>query len=117
MGPYLIGVPERKLGFSEAPLLARARKNHYRMKPFSNEIHQLTLDTLREKIVYRLEILFRVSRDTTDGNFDLPPVQSIAEEILFPTNSIPSLNAIYTSLVENGTQSEYFLQVIQFLGG
>lgn len=35
MGPYLIGVPERKLGFSEAPLLARARKNHYRMKPFS----------------------------------------------------------------------------------
>lgn len=35
VGPYRICVPVRKLGFSEAPLVARARNNHYRMKPFS----------------------------------------------------------------------------------
>lgn len=81
-------------------------------------VNELALETLREKIVSKVDILLRVYKETTPGfYFELPPIQPIAQQLLFTENSIPYLNSLYTSLIENGTQAEYFLQVLQFIVG
>lgn len=83
-----------------------------------NKLNQLTIDTLKERIVSKVEMLVRVYKETTPGlDFELPPIEPIAQQILFTEESIPYLNSLYTSLIENGTQGEYFIQVIQFFLG
>ena len=83
-----------------------------------DKLNQLTIDALKDKIVSQVEMLVRVYRETTPGlDFELPPIQPIAQQILFTEESIPYLNSLYTSLIENGTQAESFLQVLQFLVG
>lgn len=82
------------------------------------KLNQLTIDALKEKILSKVEMLVRVYRETTPGlDLELPPIQPIAQQILFTEESIPYLNSLYTSLIENGTQGESFLQVLQFLVG
>ena len=86
---------------------------------FEEKVNDLTMGVLKEKIVSQLEILLRVYRDTTE-DVNLPPevnLQEVAERLFFSDQSIQWLNQIYLDLVNQGTQSEYFLQVIQFLGG
>lgn len=83
-----------------------------------NRLNQLTIDMLKERIVSKVEMLVRVYKETTPGlDFELPPIEPIAQQILFTEESIPYLNSLYTSLIENGTQGEYFIQVIQFFLG
>lgn len=83
-----------------------------------NKLDQLTIDTLKERIVSKVEMLVQVYKDTTPGlDFERPPIEPIAQQILFTEESIPHLNSLYTSLIENGTQGEYFIQVIPFLVG
>ena len=68
-------------------------------------------------------------RSDTTVNVNLPTevnLQEVSEHIFdiavterpfFLEERISSLNSIYCDLISQGTQSEYFLQVIQFLGG
>ena len=84
-------------------------------------VNDLTISALKEKRVSRLEILFRVYKDTTpDLNFELPQVQEVAERLFFKDERIPSLNELYMDLVNQGTQSIPFSQalelVLSFLG-
>lgn len=67
----------------------------------------------------------RVSRDTTLNVF-LPEEVNLKEvsERLFalsvsdrPEERIASLNSLYADLLSQGTQSEYFGEVLQFIGG
>jgi len=85
------------------------------------EITNLAIDVLKEKIVEKLKIVFRVYKDTTPtGDGNLPTAvnfQEVAERVLFSVDNIHWLNQMYVDLANHGTQSEYFLQVIQFLGG
>lgn len=83
------------------------------------KITHLAVDVVKEKIVDQLEILLRVYRDTT-VDVNLPAavnLQEVAERVLFSVDNIHWLNQIYLSIVNHGSQSEYFLQVIKFLGG
>jgi len=85
------------------------------------KITNLAVDVVKEKIVDQLEIVFTVYKDTTPtGDGNLPTAvnfQEVAERVLWSVDNIHWLNQIYMDLVNHGTQSEYFLQVIQFLGG
>jgi len=85
------------------------------------KITNLAVDVVKEKIVDQLEIVFTVYKDTTPtGDGNLPTAvnfQEVAERVLWSVDNIHWLNHIYMDLVNHGTQSEYFLQVIQFLGG
>lgn len=66
-------------------------------------------------------MVYQVYRDTTPtGDGNLPAAvnfQAVAERVLFSVDNIHRLNNIYIDLVNHGTQSEYFLQVLPFLGG
>lgn len=85
------------------------------------QITKVAVDVVKEKIVDQLAIVYRVYRDTTPtGDGDLPAAvnfHEVAERVIFSVDSIHWLNNIYMDLVDHGTQSEYFLQVLQFLGG
>ena len=84
------------------------------------KITDLTLDVIKEQIVDRLFILYEVYRDTTPtGDGDLPEAvnfHDVSERVLFSVDNIHWLNHIYIDLVDHGSLSEYFVQVIQFLG-
>ena len=79
----------------------------------------VTIDVVKEKVVNQLEILFRVYRDTT-GDVHFPTevnLQEVSARLFFVDERVSLLHNIYCDLISQGTQSEYFLQVIQFLGG
>jgi len=84
-------------------------------------VTKVAVDVVKEKVVYQLYIIYKVYRDTTPtGDGNLPAAvnfQAVAERVLFSIDNIHRLNNIYMDLVNHGTQSEYFLQVLQFLGG
>ena len=82
------------------------------------KINELTRDTLRERIVSKVELLLRVYKDTTPSfDLELPPIQPLTQQILFTEETIPNLNSLYTNLMENGTQAEFFLQILQLIVG
>lgn len=102
-------------------LAVRAGQMFHQMNGLNMEtkVTDLAIDVVKEKIVDQLEILLRVYRETT-VDVNLPAavnLQEVAERVLFSVDNIHWLNQIYISIVNHGTQSEYFLQVIQFLGG
>lgn len=79
----------------------------------------VTIDVVKEKVVNQLEILLRVYRDTT-GDVHFPTevnLQEVSARLFFVDERVSLLHNIYCDLISQGTQSEYFLQVIQFLGG
>lgn len=102
--------------------------NQIHTMDLERKVGDLAINVLKEKIVNQLQIEFRVYRDTT-VNVNLPAevnLQEVTEHIFdisvterpyFLEERISSLNSIYCGLISQGMQSEYFLQVIQFLGG
>lgn len=83
------------------------------------QINNLTVDVIKEMIVDQLDLIYRVYRDTTPDVNHLPAAvnfHSVAEQVLFSVDNIHWQNNIYMDLLNRGTQSEYFLQVLQFLG-
>lgn len=82
------------------------------------KVTEVTIDVVKEQIVYHLEIIFRVYRDTTE-DVNLPTdvnLQEVSAHLFFVDERVSLLHNIYCDLLSQGTQSEYFLQVIQFLG-
>ena len=82
------------------------------------KVTDLTIDVVKEKIVDQLSILLRVYRETTEDvnlptGVNLQEVSALGEARV----SLLHIHNIYCDLLSQGTQSEYFLQVIQFLGG
>ena len=86
-----------------------------------SKITKVAVDVLKETIVNKLEIVYQVYRDTTPtGDGHLPAAvnfQEVAERVLFSVDNIHWLNNVYMDMVNHGTRSESFLQVLQFLGG
>lgn len=81
------------------------------------KISNLALDVVKEKIVDHLEILLKVYRDTT-VDVNLPTevnLQEVSERLFFLEERVSLLHNIYSDLISHGTESEYFLQIIQFL--
>lgn len=81
------------------------------------QIKDLAVDVVKGKIVEKLDILLRVYRDT-NVDVNLPAavdLQAVSERVLFSVDSIHWLNHIYVCMVNHGSQSEPFLQVLQFL--
>ncbi|KAL9426646.1 hypothetical protein AB3S75_033436 [Citrus x aurantiifolia] len=79
----------------------------------------VTIDVVKEQVVNQLEILLRVYRDTT-GDVHFPTeanLQEVSARLFFVDERVSLLHNIYCDLISQGTQSEYFLQVIQVLGG
>ena len=82
------------------------------------KVTDLTINVVKEKIVDQLSILLRVYRETTEDvnlptGVNLQEVSALGEARV----SLLHIHNIYCDLLSQGTQSEYFLQVIQFLGG
>lgn len=84
-------------------------------------ITEVALEVIKKQIVDRLFIIYKVYRDTTPtGDSDLPAAvnfHEVSERVLFSVDNIHWLNHIYIDLVDHGSRSEYFVQVLQFLGG
>ena len=77
------------------------------------------INAINVKIIYQLEILYKVYRDTTEG-VHLPAgvnLQEVSTHLFFVDERVSLLNSIYCDLIAKGTGSEYFGQVIQFLLG
>lgn len=84
-----------------------------------DKVNELTINALKENIVSRLENLLRVYRETTPGlNVELPPLHDVTERLFFVDERVSLLHIhnIYCDLIYQGTQSEYFVQALQFLG-
>jgi hypothetical protein len=100
---------------------AGRRIHRVNSRNMETEITNLAIDVLKDKIVEKLQIVSKVYKDTTPtGDGNLPTAvnfQEVAERVLFSVDNIHWLNQMYVDLANHGTQSEYFLQVIQFLGG
>lgn len=83
------------------------------------KVTDVTRDVIKDKIVDQLSILLRVYRETTE-DVNLPTgvnLQEVSTRLFFVDERVSLLHNIYCDLISQGTQSEYFLQVIQFLGG
>ena len=82
------------------------------------KVTDLTIDVVKDKIVDQLERIFRVYRETTE-DVNLPTGVNLQEVCALGEARVSLLHIhnIYCDLLSQGTQSEYFLQVIQFLGG
>lgn len=92
------------------------------------KVTELAINVVKEKIIEELVILFRVYRDTT-VDVSLPTgvnLQEVIERLfdiefslrpLSREERVSFLNNLYCDLLSQGMESEYFLQVIQFLGG
>nr|BAO50902.1 putative uncharacterized protein [Hevea brasiliensis] len=84
---------------------------------FEEKVNDLTIATLKEQIVSKIEILFRVYKDTT-GDVNLPTgvnPQEVAERVFFSVDNIHWLNQIYLELVNQGTQSPHFAQALDYV--
>ena len=82
------------------------------------KVTDLTINVVKEKIVDQLSKELRVYRETTEDvnlptGVNLQEVSALGEARV----SLLHIHNIYCDLLSQGTQSEYFLQVIQFLGG
>ena len=83
------------------------------------QVTNISKDVLKEQIIYQLEILYKVYRDTTEG-VHLPAgvnLQEVSTHLFFVDERVSLLNSIYYDLIAKGTGSECFGQVIQFLLG
>ena len=99
----------------------RAGRMIHQMNSLNMEtkVTEVTIDVVKDKIVDQLSILLRVYRDTTE-DVNLPTgvnLQEVSARLFFVDERVSLLHNIYCDLISQGTQSEYFLQVIQFLGG
>lgn len=93
----------------------------HQMKSINMEtkVTDVARDVIKEKIVDQLSILLRVYKDTTE-DVNLPTgvnLQEVSARLFFVDERVSLLHNIYCDLVSQGTQSEYFIQVIQLLGG
>lgn len=80
-------------------------------------INEIAIDVLKGQIVEKLEILLRVYSDT-NLDVNLPAtvdLQGVCERVIFSVDSMNWLNYIYISMVDHGTESEPFIQVLHFL--
>ncbi|KAJ6881934.1 hypothetical protein NC651_028517 [Populus alba x Populus x berolinensis] len=82
------------------------------------KVTDLTIDVVKEKMVDQLSILLRLCRETTEDvnlptGVNLQEVSALGEARV----SLLLIHNIYCDLLSKGMQSEYFLQVIQFLEG
>lgn len=80
-------------------------------------ITEVAVDVIKGQIIEKLEILLRVYRDT-NLDVNLPAavdLQAVCERVLFSVDSIHRLNHIYVCMINHGTESEPFVQVLQFL--
>lgn len=83
------------------------------------KVYEVTIDVVKEKIVTQLSILLKVYKDTTEG-VSLPTgvnLQEVAERLFFVEERVSLLNNLYCDLLYQGTQSPYFIQVLEFLLG
>lgn len=83
------------------------------------KVTDVTISVIKEKIVDQLSILLRVYRESTE-DVNLPTgvnLQEVSARLFFVDDRVSLLHNLYCDLISQGTQSEYFLQVIQFLGG
>lgn len=84
---------------------------------FEEKVNDLTIATLKEQIVSKIEIFYRVYKDTT-GDVNLPTgvnPQEVAERVFFSVDNIHWLNQIYLELVNQGTQSPHFAQALDYV--
>lgn len=85
------------------------------------KITKLASDVMKDKIVEKLAIVYEVYRDISPtGGGNLPAAvnfREVAERVLFSVDNVHWLNNLSMDLVNHGTESECFVQVIQFLGG
>jgi hypothetical protein len=83
------------------------------------QVTDISKDVLKEQIISKLEILLRVYKDTTEG-VHLPAgvnLQEVSTHLFFVDDRVPLLNSIHSDLIAHGTDSAYFVQLIQFLIG
>lgn len=79
------------------------------------KVNEIAIEALREKIVDHLSILLRVYSDTNE-NVNLPTgvnLQEVSAHLFFENTD---LNNIYSDLLFEGTESQYFLQVLELVG-
>ena len=80
------------------------------------QVTDISKDVLKEQIIYQLEILYKVYRDTTEG-VHLPAgvnLQEVSTHLFFVDERVSLLNSIYCDLIAKGTGSEYLLPVLQY---
>lgn len=99
----------------------RAGRMIHQMNSLNMEtrVTDVTKDVVKEKLVDQLSILLRVYRETTE-DVNLPTgvnLQEVSARLFFVDERVSLLHNIYCDLISQGTQSEYFLQVLKFLGG
>ncbi|KAL3575127.1 hypothetical protein D5086_023228 [Populus alba] len=92
--------------------------NQMKSQNMETKVTVLTIDVVKEKMVDQLSILLRVYGETIEDvnlptEVNLQKVSTLGEARV----SLLHLHNIYCDLLSQGMQSEYFLQVIQFLGG
>jgi len=83
------------------------------------KVTDLTISVIKERIVNKLSILLNVYRDTT-GDVNLPTgvnLQEVAERLFFSDSSVQWLNQLYLELVNQGTQSPHFAEVLNYVLG
>lgn len=101
-------------------LAVRAGQMFHQMNSLNMEtqINDLAIDVVKNKIVDQLSILVEVYKDTRE-DVNLPTgvnLQEISARLFFNNeNNIQCLNQIYLDLVNQGTHSPYFAQVLEFL--
>lgn len=109
------------VGFRASQIILELNSMNYERK-----LRELTIAALKEQIVQQLNVLLKVYRDTTPNvnlanRVNLADVNERVLNLVISERSpleekINSLNSIYVDLIYQGTQSEYFIQVLQFLG-
>lgn len=90
----------------------------------SQHAHRLDLEKLKQKVEFKLEVLWKDFRQT---NENIPLVEGLSfkdvvqDSFIMEADSIPErilgLNQIYLDLVTNGTGSIYFAQILETYGG
>ena len=92
--------------------------NEIRISEMETTITNLSLEIVKEEIVNRLDILWRVFRDF-NGRHDLPEKVNLQEacDRLFFSSGMQDLNNIYLDLISQGAESEFFVQVFKFIVG
>ena len=90
------------------------------------QISELAMEVVKEKIADKLGMLLRVHRELypygsnlpRTSNLNLPTrsnLQGICQDLLFRNESIQYLNRMYIDLGNQTIQSEYFLQLLNYI--
>jgi hypothetical protein len=93
--------------------------HHINAIQMEEQLSIITIDALKEQIIYQLSILLKVYKDTTEG-VHLPAgvnLQEVSTHLFFFDEKVNVLNSIHSDLIAHGTESAYFGQLIQFLTG